>query len=147
MSVFVLGSLNVDMGITKGVVVEIKKVAPFGDPVSIKLRGYELAIRRADMVIEMIIKGTRRAMLKRSFVKVFRSALARSFRREAYVSSRSGTAAYPAAAMALEIALSSADPEKVTIIELVSKETSASVTPGTFSAAFCTWSTRPSSKS
>jgi Fe2+ transport system protein A len=38
-----------DMGITKGVVVEVKKVAPLGDPVSIKLRGYELAIRRVDM--------------------------------------------------------------------------------------------------
>lgn len=38
-----------DMGITKGVVVEVKKVAPLGDPVCIKLRGYELAIRRADM--------------------------------------------------------------------------------------------------
>lgn len=38
-----------DMGITKGVVVEVKKVAPFGDPVDIKLRGYELAMRRDDM--------------------------------------------------------------------------------------------------
>jgi ferrous iron transport protein A len=38
-----------DMGITKGVVVEVKKIAPLGDPVDIKLRGYELALRRADM--------------------------------------------------------------------------------------------------
>jgi ferrous iron transport protein A len=38
-----------DMGITKGVVVEVKKIAPLGDPVDIKIRGYELAIRRADM--------------------------------------------------------------------------------------------------
>jgi len=38
-----------DMGITKGVVIEIKKIAPLGDPVDISLRGYELCIRRADM--------------------------------------------------------------------------------------------------
>jgi len=38
-----------DMGITKGVVIEVKKEAPLGDPVDIKLRGYELAMRREDM--------------------------------------------------------------------------------------------------
>lgn len=38
-----------DMGITKGVVIEVKKIAPLGDPVDISLRGYELCIRRADM--------------------------------------------------------------------------------------------------
>jgi ferrous iron transport protein A len=38
-----------DMGITKGVVVQIKKIAPLGDPVDIELRGYELCLRRADM--------------------------------------------------------------------------------------------------
>jgi len=38
-----------DMGITKGVIIEIKKIAPFGDPVDIGLRGYELCVRRADM--------------------------------------------------------------------------------------------------
>ena len=38
-----------DMGITKGVIIEIKKFAPLGDPVDIKLRGYELCIRRVDM--------------------------------------------------------------------------------------------------
>lgn len=38
-----------DMGITKGVVIEIKKVAPLGDPVDILLRGYELCIRKKDM--------------------------------------------------------------------------------------------------
>jgi ferrous iron transport protein A len=37
------------MGITKGVVVQIKKIAPLGDPVDIELRGYELCLRRADM--------------------------------------------------------------------------------------------------
>lgn len=38
-----------DMGITKGVVIEIKKIAPLGDPIDILLRGYELCIRKADM--------------------------------------------------------------------------------------------------
>ena len=38
-----------DMGITKGVKIEIKKIAPLGDPVDILLRGYELCIRRDDM--------------------------------------------------------------------------------------------------
>lgn len=38
-----------DMGITRGTRILIKKVAPFGDPVDIELRGYELCIRRAEM--------------------------------------------------------------------------------------------------
>ena len=38
-----------DMGITKGVVLKIKKIAPLGDPVSVELRGYELSIRKCDM--------------------------------------------------------------------------------------------------
>lgn len=37
-----------DMGITKGVAVHIRKVAPLGDPVEITVRGYELSIRKAD---------------------------------------------------------------------------------------------------
>ena len=37
-----------DMGITKGVDVQIRKVAPLGDPVEITVRGYELSIRKAD---------------------------------------------------------------------------------------------------
>ena len=38
-----------DMGITKGTEILIKKVAPMGDPVDIELRGYELCIRREEM--------------------------------------------------------------------------------------------------
>ena len=38
-----------DMGITKGVEVTIKKIAPLGDPVDIELRGYELCSRKIDM--------------------------------------------------------------------------------------------------
>ena len=37
-----------DMGITKGVEVYIRKVAPLGDPVEVKVRNYELSIRKAD---------------------------------------------------------------------------------------------------
>ena len=37
-----------DMGITKGVVIYIRKVAPFGDPIEINVRGYELSVRKAD---------------------------------------------------------------------------------------------------
>ncbi len=37
-----------DMGITKGVAVHIRKVAPLGDPIEITVRGYELSIRKAD---------------------------------------------------------------------------------------------------
>ena len=42
-----------DMGLTKGTEVYIRKVAPLGDPVEITVRGYELSLRKADA--EMII--------------------------------------------------------------------------------------------
>ena len=37
-----------DMGITQGVEVHIRKVAPLGDPLEVTVRGYELSIRKAD---------------------------------------------------------------------------------------------------
>ena len=37
-----------DMGITKGTAVLVRKVAPLGDPIEISVRGYELSIRKAD---------------------------------------------------------------------------------------------------
>lgn len=37
-----------DMGITKGVNVYVKKVAPLGDPMEVTVRGYELSLRKAD---------------------------------------------------------------------------------------------------
>ena len=37
-----------DMGITKGVVVSVRKVAPLGDPLELTVRGYELSLRTAD---------------------------------------------------------------------------------------------------
>lgn len=42
-----------DMGITKGVDIYVRKVAPLGDPVEITVRGYELSVRKADA--EMIV--------------------------------------------------------------------------------------------
>lgn len=37
-----------DMGITKGVEVYVRKVAPLGDPIELNVRGYELSLRKAD---------------------------------------------------------------------------------------------------
>ncbi|MBP3938567.1 MAG: ferrous iron transport protein A [Clostridia bacterium] len=37
-----------DMGITKGVEIYIRKVAPLGDPIEMNLRGYELSLRKSD---------------------------------------------------------------------------------------------------
>lgn len=42
-----------DMGITKGVEVFVRKVAPLGDPMEVTVRGYELSLRKADA--EMIL--------------------------------------------------------------------------------------------
>ena len=47
-----------DMGITKGVLITIKKVAPMGDPIDIQLRDYELCLRKKDLAkieVEVII--------------------------------------------------------------------------------------------
>lgn len=40
-----------DMGITKGVEIYVRKVAPLGDPIEITVRGYELSLRKADAEI------------------------------------------------------------------------------------------------
>ena len=37
-----------DMGLTKGVEVHVRKAAPFGDPIEVTVRGYELSLRKAD---------------------------------------------------------------------------------------------------
>ena len=44
-----------DMGITKGVDVHIRKVAPLGDPVELTVRGYELSLRKADAELIEIV--------------------------------------------------------------------------------------------
>ena len=44
-----------DMGITKGVEIQVRKVAPLGDPMELNLRGYELSVRKADAeLIELV---------------------------------------------------------------------------------------------
>ena len=45
-----------DMGITSGVEVSVKKVAPLGDPIDIELRGYELCLRKKDLSSIEVIK-------------------------------------------------------------------------------------------
>lgn len=37
-----------DMGITKGVQIQVRKIAPLGDPIEVTVRGYELSLRKAD---------------------------------------------------------------------------------------------------
>ena len=50
-----------DMGLTKGVEVQVRKVAPLGDPMEVTVRGYELSIRKADAkMIE--VESTERRM-------------------------------------------------------------------------------------
>lgn len=44
-----------DMGITKGVEIYVRKVAPLGDPIEITLRGYELSLRKADAEMVLVI--------------------------------------------------------------------------------------------
>ena len=44
-----------DMGITKGVEIHVRKVAPLGDPMELNVRGYELSVRKADAeMIELV---------------------------------------------------------------------------------------------
>lgn len=44
-----------DMGLTKGVQVLVRKVAPLGDPMELNIRGYELSIRKADTeMVELV---------------------------------------------------------------------------------------------
>ena len=45
-----------DMGITSGVVVSVKKIAPLGDPIDIELRGYQLCLRKIDLSSIEVIK-------------------------------------------------------------------------------------------
>ena len=46
----------IDMGITPGVEIFVRKVAPLGDPIEINLRGYELSLRKADAQNILIFK-------------------------------------------------------------------------------------------
>ena len=44
-----------DMGLTKGTSVTVRKVAPLGDPIEVTVRGYELSIRKADAEMVEIV--------------------------------------------------------------------------------------------
>lgn len=46
-----------DMGLTKGTTVHIRKVAPLGDPMEITVRGYELSLRKADAEMVQVEEG------------------------------------------------------------------------------------------
>lgn len=43
-----------DMGITKGTEITVRKVAPLGDPIEVTVRGYELSLRKADAEIILV---------------------------------------------------------------------------------------------
>ena len=43
-----------DMGITKGIEIYVRKVAPLGDPMELNLRGYELSLRKADAAMIVV---------------------------------------------------------------------------------------------
>lgn len=43
-----------DMGITKGIEIYVRKVAPLGDPMELNLRGYELSLRKADAAMVVV---------------------------------------------------------------------------------------------
>ncbi len=46
-----------DMGLTKGVRLTVRKAAPLGDPIEITVRGYELSIRKAEAELVEVIQG------------------------------------------------------------------------------------------
>lgn len=46
-----------DMGITEGVIIKVKKIAPLGDPIDLELRGYQLCLRKRDMAcIDVVVQ-------------------------------------------------------------------------------------------
>lgn len=57
-----------DMGLTKGVLIDIKMISPLGDPVSIGLRGYQLCMRKEDMA-NVIVEVTKKYTGKSKEVK------------------------------------------------------------------------------
>ena len=59
-----------DMGLTKGVEVHVRKVAPLGDPMELTLRGYELTLRKADA--EMVEVQSKSPYVLKCFIFIFR---------------------------------------------------------------------------
>ncbi len=64
-TVTALGSMGalkrklIDMGITPGVQIKVKRIAPLGDPIEINLRGYELSLRRSEALNIFITKDVK----------------------------------------------------------------------------------------
>ena len=59
-----------DMGITKGVEIYVRKVAPLGDPMEVTVRGYELSLRKADTeMIEVEYAGASRLNESKYIIK------------------------------------------------------------------------------
>ena len=57
-----------DMGITKGVGVYVRKVAPLGDPIEVTVRGYELSLRKADgRAFDLLLTGPTAVVEKGEF--------------------------------------------------------------------------------
>ena len=50
-----------DMGLTKNTNVQLQKVAPLGDPLEIKLRGYDLTLRKSEASLISVVKGEKEA--------------------------------------------------------------------------------------
>ena len=50
-----------DMGLTKNINVQLQKVAPLGDPLEIKLRGYDLTLRKLEASLISVVKGEKEA--------------------------------------------------------------------------------------
>ena len=50
-----------DMGLTKNINVQLQKVAPLGDPLEIKLRGYDLTLRKSEASLISVVKGEKEA--------------------------------------------------------------------------------------
>ena len=53
----------VDMGLTPGTEITVRKTAPFGDPIEVNLRGYELSLRKADAAHIILATGSEAAAL------------------------------------------------------------------------------------
>lgn len=61
-----------DMGITKGVEIYVRKVAPLGDPIEVTVRGYELSIRKADAQMIEVAQGVFYIMVSENEQKIVR---------------------------------------------------------------------------
>ena len=68
----------IDMGLTPGTSVHVKKIAPFGDPIEVRIRGYELSLRKTDaaniFLTETPIRKRERRSAKTSYPQIGRAS-------------------------------------------------------------------------